>query len=68
PNWEEAFCVAPWRLLGSTVLSQCTALDLGASGINPIQIYTTTPFAVEYVEPLTKVMVSLSSGGAKISH
>ncbi|TQD95856.1 hypothetical protein C1H46_018494 [Malus baccata] len=54
-----------------------TALDLGASGINPIQVQQ-LPSLSEYVEPLTKLMVSLppnekvilvahSFGGAVIS-
>ncbi|KAM1155828.1 hypothetical protein ACFX13_027252 [Malus domestica] len=54
-----------------------TALDLGASGINPIQVQQ-LPSLSEFVEPLTKVMVSLppnekvvlvghSLGGAVIS-
>ncbi|CAN6698464.1 unnamed protein product [Malus baccata var. baccata] len=54
-----------------------TALDLGASGINPIQVEQ-LPSLSEYVDPLTKVMVSLppkekvilvahSLGGAVIS-
>ncbi|CAB4317876.1 unnamed protein product [Prunus armeniaca] len=54
-----------------------TALDLGASGINPIQIQQLRSIS-QYVEPLTKLMVSLppneriilvghSMGGAVIS-
>ncbi|TQD95860.1 hypothetical protein C1H46_018498 [Malus baccata] len=54
-----------------------TALDLGASGISPIQVQQ-LPSLSEFVEPLTKVMVSLlpnekvilvghSLGGAVIS-
>ncbi|KAL6227307.1 hypothetical protein ACLB2K_001266 [Fragaria x ananassa] len=54
-----------------------TALDLGASGINPIQAQQ-LPSLSDYVEPLTKLMVSLppkervilvahSMGGAVIS-
>ncbi|CAN6563053.1 unnamed protein product [Malus baccata var. baccata] len=54
-----------------------TALDLGASGINPIQVQQ-LPSLSEFVEPLTKLMVSLppnekvilvghSLGGAVIS-
>ncbi|CAN6561378.1 unnamed protein product [Malus baccata var. baccata] len=54
-----------------------TALDLGASGINPIQVQQ-LPSLSEYVEPLTELMVSLppkekvilvahSLGGAVIS-
>ncbi|TQD95865.1 hypothetical protein C1H46_018503 [Malus baccata] len=54
-----------------------TALDLGASGINPIQVQQ-LPLLSEFVEPLTKLMVSLppnekvtlvghSLGGAVIS-
>ncbi|KAM1048028.1 hypothetical protein ACFX13_027876 [Malus domestica] len=54
-----------------------TALDLGASGINPIQVEQ-LPSLSEFVEPLTKLMVSLppnekvilvahSYGGAVIS-
>ncbi|RXI07227.1 hypothetical protein DVH24_026363 [Malus domestica] len=54
-----------------------TALDLGASGINPIQVEQ-LPLLSEFVEPLTKLMVSLppnekvilvahSYGGAVIS-
>ncbi|XP_009366272.1 methyl jasmonate esterase 1 [Pyrus x bretschneideri] len=54
-----------------------TALDLGASGINPIQVQQ-LPSLSEFVEPLTKFMVSLppnekvilvghSMGGAVIS-
>ncbi|KAM5576377.1 salicylic acid-binding protein 2 [Rosa sericea] len=35
-----------------------TALDLGASGINPIQVQQLPPLS-DYVEPLTKLMVSL---------
>ena len=35
-----------------------TALDLGASGINPIQVQQLPSFS-DYVEPLTKLMVSL---------
>lgn len=35
-----------------------TALDLGASGINPIQVQQ-LPSLSDYVEPLTKLMVSL---------
>ncbi|XP_050139420.1 methyl jasmonate esterase 1-like isoform X2 [Malus sylvestris] len=35
-----------------------TALDLGASGINPIQVQQ-LPSLSEYVEPLTELMVSL---------
>ncbi|CAN6563054.1 unnamed protein product [Malus baccata var. baccata] len=37
-----------------------TALDLGASGISPIQVQQ-LPSLSEFVEPLTKVMVSLLS-------
>ncbi|BFG38962.1 hypothetical protein CerSpe_252370 [Prunus speciosa] len=36
-----------------------TALDMGASGINPIQIQQLRSIS-QYVEPLTKLMVSLS--------
>ncbi|TQD71843.1 hypothetical protein C1H46_042625 [Malus baccata] len=54
-----------------------TALDLGASGINPIQVQQ-LPSLSEFVDPLTKVMVSLppnekvvlvghSLGGAVVS-
>ncbi|XP_004300553.1 PREDICTED: salicylic acid-binding protein 2-like [Fragaria vesca subsp. vesca] len=35
-----------------------TALDLGASGINPIQVQQLPSFS-DFVEPLTKIMVSL---------